>query len=687
MSKPDIDRLYSAAVREHQAGRISEADRLYRQILAAQPNHAGALQLLGVVAHQWGHLDIAIDLIGRALQLQPDSPGAHGNFANALKDKGEIDRAIAEYLRTMELQPNCALTHNNLANALVAKGDREAAMELYRRALELKPDYAEALNNLGNNLRETGQLPAAVESYQRAIQLKPDFANAYNGLGLIYLKAGQRDQAAAVLRQATQINPNFVDAHHNLAIVLKDKGEIDLAIESYNRAVQINPNFAEAHHGLGSAWKDKGDLDRAIASYRRAVELSPQDPLTHSNLVYALHFHPRCSPAELFAEQQLWAQRHANPLKGPIIPNENDRDPDRRLRIGYLSPDFRVHPVGRFILPLLANHDHQRFEIFCYSALASPDEMTRLIQSRADVWREISALSHADLAEQIRSDRIDILVDLTMHMGYNRLPVFARKPAPIQVTYLAYAGTTGLDTIDYRMTDPHLDPPDSAREYYTEKSIHLPRSYWCYEAPIENLDPSPPPSAQTGFVTFGSLNNFCKVNGDVLESWRQLLLAVPDSRLILHTCAGNHRERIHREFAEQGIRPERLEFVGLTSMPEYMNLYGRIDIALDPFPYGGGTTTCDALWMGVPVVTLSGDTAVGRGGVSILSNIGVPEWIAPTGEAYIQIAADLANDPGRLSQLRSTLRARMRQSPLMDAKTFAADFELAYRRMWQNWCK
>ncbi len=408
--------------------------------------------------------------------------------------------------------------------------------------------------------------------------------------------------------------------------------------------------------------------------------------MVHSNLVCTQVYCPGYDAQALYEEHRRWNRRHAEPLTKFIRPHLNDPSPDRRLRVGYVSPDFRSHPVGRFLLPLLKSHDHQGFEIFCYASVLVADSVTEQCRARADVWRDVLGLSDKQVAHAIRQDRIDILVDLTMHMAYNRLLVFARKPAPVQVTYLAYCGTTGLDAMDYRLTDPYLDPPGQDGRIYSEQSVRLPETYWCYEPPREAPPVNALPALETQQVTFGCLNNFCKVSGPVLAAWSQLLQAVPHSRLLLHAGSGSHRDRVRAFLAAQGISAERVAFIDWRPTAEYFGVYQRIDLALDPFPYGGGTTTCDALWMGVPVVSLAGQTAVGRGGLSLLSNVGLPELVARDCEQYVQIAVALAQDLSRLSQLRATLRDRVQASPLTNAPRFARNVEAAYRTMWQRWC-
>jgi predicted O-linked N-acetylglucosamine transferase (SPINDLY family) len=357
----------------------------------------------------------------------------------------------------------------------------------------------------------------------------------------------------------------------------------------------------------------------------------------------------------------------------------------KRLRVGYVSPNFRNHVVGRFLLPLLSNHDHVEFEIFCYSDVARPDPVTGQLRACADVWRETADLSDQALADLIRRDRIDILVDLNMHMEGSRLLAFVCKPAPVQTTYLAYAGTTGVTAIDYRLTDIHLDPPGADESIYSERSVRLATSYWCYPPPGEAPAPGPLPAMSAGHVTFGCLNSFWKINAKVLDVWVAILRGVPGSRLILHAPPGSHRDELLRFIAGEAVEPGRIRFEPRASGADYFAIYRGIDIALDPFPYPGGTTTCDALWMGVPVVTLAGTGAIARAGVSILSNVGLPSLIAGSTSQYPRIANELAADLPRLSRLRQSLRKQMARSPLMDGRRFAREMEDAYRRMWSEY--
>jgi predicted O-linked N-acetylglucosamine transferase (SPINDLY family) len=561
------------------------------------------------------------------------------------------------------------------------------AEKIYRQVLVHQPDHADALHLLGVLALQAGRLDAAVESIRRAIAICPTNAIYYSNLGKALKDMGQFDQAIASYRQAIRLNPDFAEAYNNLGIALADAGRLDEAVAADRQAVRLNPNLAEAHGNLGNALMRIAQLDEAIASYRQAVRLRPDLAPAHSNLVCALQYHPGYDARMIHEELRRWNRQHAEPLKKFIQPHANSRDPDRRLRIGYVSPDFRVHVVGQNLLPLLREHDHRQVEVFCYSNVLQADTLTDQLRGYSDVWRSIVGLSDPQAADLIRQDGIDILVDLALHMAENRLVIFAHKPAPVQATYLGYCGSTGMDAMDYRLSDPYMDPPDSDLSLYSERTIRLPETYWCYGVSGPAPESSPLPAAAAGCVTFGCLNNFAKVSPPALDLWAEILRRLPRSRLIVHSHPGAHLDAVRERFAGKGISPDRLEFPNWRPWPQYVQIHGRIDVALDPFPWGGGITTCDALWLGVPVVSLAGRTAVGRGGASILSNVGLPELIARTPQQYVQIAMDLAGDLPRLAELRRMLRGRMQASPLMDAPRFARNVEAAYRQMWRTWCE
>ena len=623
-----VQKSFQLAVRYHQAGRLGEAEALYRQILAVQPDHADALHFLGVIAHQIGHHDVAVERIRQALVVAPNDAAAHSNLGEAYRAMGRFDEAIASY----------------------------------RRGLALEPDRPEIHNNLGLALAEQDKLDEAVAAHRRALALKPDYP----------------------------------EAHLNLGTALVRRNRLDEAVAAFRRALELRPDYPEAHNNLGNAHKSRGELDAAIAAYRRALQLKPEHCSAHSNLIYALHFHPDQKTAAIIEEQHRWNRQFSDPLKHLVLPHRHAPLPERRLRIGYVSPEFRDNVIGRYLVPLFACHDHRAFEIFCYSGVAKPDRETEKFRQRADQWRETVGIRDEAFAEMIRQDQVDILVDLSLHAAGNRLLVFARQPAPVQVSFASYPESTGLEAIGYRISDRYLESeredrrsgeiglelrPDLRRE-----RVFLLESYWCYdpcgiEVPVNAL-----PAEESGLVTFGCLNNFSKINEPLLRLWGRVLGKVRASRLVILTDEGSHRKRTLEILEREGVEAQRVEFVASRSRKAYLELYHRLDIALDPFPYNGHSTSLDALWMGVPVVSLAGDVPVSRAGWSQLANIGLAELVAFSEDDYVRIAAELAGDLARLAQLRATLRQRMQASRLMDAPGYARSIEASYRTMWREWC-
>ena len=680
-----IQQQLQSASTHHQTGRLAEAEKIYRQILSQQPDQPDALHLLGVLTAQGGQLDAGVQLIRQALRFRPDFPEAHSSLGNVLTGMGQLDDAIASYQQAIRLKADYADAHYNLGRALQCKGRFDAAIAAYRLVIGLKPDYDGAHYNLATTFMSIGKLDEAIGCYRQAIRLKPDLAETHNNLGVALWHMGRFDDAIAACHQAIRFKPESAEAHNNLGNALNSAGQPSEAIASYRQAIRLKPDFAEAHNNLGNALKDIAALDDAMACYQEAIRRKPDYAATHSNLICTLHFHPGHDAAMISAELSRWNRQHAEPLKKLIQPHTNNRDPDRRLRIGYVSPDFCGHVIGRNILPLLREHDHSQMEIFCYASVVHPDHLTGQFQRYADVWCPIVGFSTTRIVDLIRRDQIDVLVDLSLHTGNNHLLVFAHKPAPVQASFAGYPGSTGLDTIEYRLTDPHLEPPESSDHFHQEKLIRLPHTFWCYDpsspAPVIN----PPPAQTNGHVTFGCLNNFLKVNQQVVQLWARVLRAVMGSRLILLCPEGSARQSITEMFRKEGIQPDRIELIANQPRPQYLELYHRIDVGLDTFPYNGHTTSLDSNWMGVPVVTLVGQTIVGRAGLSQLTNLGLTALIAYSRERYVEIAARLAADLPRLAELRRTLRLRMQASPLMDAGRFARDIEAAYRQMWRNY--
>ena len=673
----ELGKLYAAL------GRSDNAIRHVRKAITINPNYVSAIGTLGALLKQQGKLDDAIATFRQGLEVDANSVDLLVDLGVALFDGGDPEQAILHYRRAIQIKPGNAVALNMLGIALSRQGKFDEAISNFKATIAIRPDMAQAHSNLGNALYERGKVDEAIVAHRKAIEADPGYASAHSNLGQALKDQGDLVQAEVSFRRAIELSPGDADAYNNLGLVFKDQGRVDESIALYRRAVELDPNHAAAHSNLG-ALKERGDLEQGLASVRRAIALDPKAPEIHSNLVLDLHFHPGYSSADILQEAKVWAAQHTRHFARKSL-HAIDRSSDRKLKIGYVSADFTYHPVGRFSMPFVEGHDRSKFEVHCFSNVSRPDAATGWFSKTADRWHQIRSLSDAALAELIVQEQIDILVDLTLHTAGNRLLVFAQKPAPVQVTYLAYCSTSGLETIDYLLTDPWLLPAESDF-HFTEKPFRLPHTYWCYRALPFPCEPGELPALSKGTLTFGCLNNFGKVSDETFSTWCKLLIAVPRSRLLLHSKEGEHRKKIRDRLADAGVDQARVDFVGYVPLEKYLPHYQLIDIGLDPFPFAGGTTTCDALWMGVPVVSLAGQTPVSRGGLCILSNVGLPDLVTTSTEEYIRVAVDLASDLPRLAQLRATMRQRMQSSPLMNEKQYVADLESAYRTMWHTWC-
>lgn len=587
-----------------------------------------------------------------------------------------------------------------IARQHFAAGRWTAAEDLARRVLAQHPRDTAALHLLGQIAAQTNRPQTALTLLEQAAEITPDHLELQRDLAEVYrtlqrpaeIPVGAGTAEGAGGKTGGAVPAQTAAACFKLGRLHHDARDLDEASACYRRALELDPNFVLPLNNLAMARKDQGLAQEAIELLRTAVQMDPHLPQMHSNLVYLLHLPAQADGPTILREHRAWNTQHAAALLPPHPVYEVAKTTNRRLRVGYVSPDFYEHPVGRFLLALFAAHDHSAFEIVCYSSVPQEDPITVQLRAGADQWIHATELSDEALAARIRQDRIDILVDLTMHLARHRLLTFARKPAPVQITYLAYCSTTGLDAMDYRLTDPYLDPRDADsterdRERYSERSIHLPETYWCYQPPEAAPAINPLPALTRGHVTLASLNNFCKVTPQTLQLWTRLLQQLPTAHLLIHAYPGSQRQRVRDLFAAAGIAPERLGFFDRLTLPHYLRLHHAIDLGLDPYPHGGGTTTCDALWMGVPTVSLVGPAALSRGGLSILSNVGLPELAAHSPEDYLRIASELASDLPRLAALRTGMRDRLLASPLTNGPRFAKNLEGIYRSLWQNWCQ
>jgi protein O-GlcNAc transferase len=615
-----------------QTGLSSEPDRLVAEAIALRRE---------------GRLEASAERFEQALAHAPGHPGALTSYAMLLLDIGEVEAARSLAAQAVEVDPRRMSAHHVLGRAQCATGDLMAGIASLRRAVALRPDAFEPELDLGKALYDAVSLDDAEKHLERARELAPLSAEVLVTLGNLYRRQDRYDDALA----------------------------------AYARAIELRPTLAQAHNNLGIVLAELGDGERAGDALRRALALAPDRPSTWSNLLLTMNWSDALSPAELAAEHRAYGDSFAARVR-PLAPVPLRPFADRRLKIGYVSSDFRAHAVAVFLQPLLAHHDRSRFEIYAFYNFTAEDEVTLRIRSLVDHFVPIAGRADSELAEWIRREGIDILVDLNGHTSHNRLPLFLLKPAPIQATWLGYLATTGLPTMDYRLTDGRADPVGITEALHTEALWRLPDTLWCYAPHPSAPAVGPLPALDRGFVTFASLNNPAKVSPTILDLWARILQAVPDARLILVRSALETKLRRMQElFSSRDIDPDRIDFVPRQSTVDYLALHNRIDIALDTWPCAGGTTTCDALWMGVPVVTLAGERSFSRTGASVLSTARLPELVTESAERYVDCAIALAQDRERLAALRGSLRDRVAGSPLVDARRFAAALEAAYVAM------
>lgn len=635
-----------------------------------------------------GYKDPAGSTEVRGAAKNPNSVGALLEKAMALHRRGELELAANAYKTIIGAHPGCFDAFHLLGHIAKAQGNVSQALECYRAALALRPAETEFHYSLGVVCQEAEQLDQAADAYRKALRGKPTHSKAQENLAIVLAAQRRFDEAVSLLEQAAEAKPDNPQLLANLAEILRQRGDLPGAAAVARRAVAAGPNHPTSHHNLAVILAKSGDVDGAIAHTRRVMELEPHNRAAHSALLLLLHYQPGLSADELYAEHRRWNTQHTRPATAPPLPVAPDRT--RKLRVGYVSPDFRRHAVAHFFEPLLRQHDRSRFALYAYAEVAEPDAVTARLKQHFDGWCDIHRMSAEDVAAKIRDDGIDILVDLAGHTNQNRLDVFALKPAPVQINYLGYPDTTGLDAMDFRITDTLTDPPGRSDHLASEILTRLDPPFLCYSAPSHSPDVGPLPALRNGYITFGSYNNLLKVTDPILRDWAAILRAVPNSRLELKTLAdveGDGERRLREVLASENIAPERIIVRGFVpDSRAFLQLYSGIDIALDTFPYHGTTTTCDALWMGVPVITLAGETHVSRVGVSLLTSSGLPELVAATSQQYRDIAVALANDLPRLRRLRNALRGRVAASPLADATAFTRRFEGALQSMWHSRC-
>jgi predicted O-linked N-acetylglucosamine transferase (SPINDLY family) len=718
---PNIDTILQQAVAWHRAGQLDDAARGYQQVLAACPDHADAMHLLGVVRHQAGRHGQAVDLIRQALYQRPNNAMYLSNFGLALRGVGQHQQAYNVFKRALKTNPQYPEAHHNIAGLLVDAGHIDEALNHYQQAIRLRPNYVAALQNLGTLLAQLERWPGAEQCGLRLLEINPHDVNVAFNLARMYRKLGRprdaieqleqvlcrapehpevlRELAEAhidhgdyrhgveVYEQLAALRPDDATVHNGLAVALRRSGRPADAVEQYRRAIQLDPNFAKAHSNLGVALKAQGRLPEALVHYRRADELQP-DVVFLSNLLFSLNYDPHTDRHTLFAEHARWRDRYS---RGEFASSahRNDSNPDRRLRIGYVSGDLYRHPAARFIEPLLIGADRRRVELFIYANMPSGDNVTQRMQQYPATWRHVWGRSDEQFCTIVRDDAIDILVDLSAHSARGRLTAFARKPAPVQVSYLGYPNTSAVDAMDYYIGDAVTDPLSDPKLYFEQLMRFEAHSFACLQ-PIANApDVAPLPAQANKRITFGSLLDMAKINEPVLDLWARLIRVTPGAHLYVFrsTLYGATGERLRR------LLRDRLDEVQFTIAHEvdscggWLGVYGRIDVALDTFPWSGHTTACEAVWMGVPVLTVCGDRHASRMAASVMTALGLEDdFVAADHDQFVVKGMALAERIEYLAALRAGLRQRAIDSPLCDAAGFGRELDGLYRDMWRRWC-
>lgn len=702
------------------AGRTEAAADAFRRAVRERPAYPEAWFNLGLALRRLARHGEAAQALRRAAALDPSNPTAQNEFGLALAAAGRGEEAIAAFRAAIALAPGDADAHNNLGMALRLAGRPEDALAALKAARAVAPDDPLVANNLGLALQALGRFGEARECLEAAVATQPDFAEAHANLSLLLETQGDLELAEAAARRAEAAAPGapdvlvrlgsvlrargceaeaiaafgsalaaapeHADALSGLGLALLAAGRVDEALDRLERCAALRPDSATAANNVAVAHRMRGDLARAVAECRRAVALDPDYGPARSNLLASLNYLPGVPVGEILAEHRRFGERLEAPLRPRWPAHGNARDPERRLRIGYVSGDFRNHAMAFSLAPVLAHHDPARNEIVCYANHAADDEVTARLRAGAREWHRVAGMSDAAVADLVRTHGVDVLVDLSGHTALNRLGVFARKPAPVQVAWLGYVTSTGLGAIDCRLTDARADPPGADEAGYTEVLVRLP---WVtvFEPPAAAPPVAPPPSLGGSPFTFACLNHLAKVNGEVVALWSRVLAAAPDARLLFGNAGEpGTQDRIAEAFAIHGIPRARLVFRPRMPLADFLALHGEVDLALDAFPYNGGATSCHSLWMGVPFVTLCGDRYMARMGASLLAEVGLDAFVARSPDEYVSIASSAARAPERLAALRATLRDRLSASPLLDGPGFARSLEAAYRSIWRAWC-
>ena len=674
-----IQQAISRAKKAIKQGNTAVALELYNAVLQQQPNHPIAKKRLNKLQKE-----LPSDRSAQAQTTQPSQVQIDA-LVN-LYQTGQMAKVELACGKLLKSHPQSLAVINILGAALLGQGKFQQAVNSYNKAIQLKPDLTEAFNNKGSALKALGRLDEAIASFDKAIQLKPDYAKAYTNRGVTLQALGQLDKAMQSYDKAIQLKPDLAEAYSNRGIALKDLWQLEEAIQSYDKAIQLKPDLAEAYCNRAAALKQLGRLDKAMQSYDKAIQLKPDYGEAHSNLLMTLNYIPNHNAIDHIAMARKFGESVTEKAK-PHFPDYQCLPRPERLRVGFVSGDLRSHPVSYFLESVLSSMDPSKIELIAYPTTPAVDDLTERIKPSFSMWKPIYGQTDEAAANMIYADGVHILLDLSGHTAGNRLPMFGYKPSPVQVSWLGYFATTGLNEMDYLIGDPYVTPPEDDNQF-TEKVWRLPETRWCFTPPDVDIEVSEPPAVNHGYVTFGCFNNATKVNDEVMALWTKILNAIPNSRLLLKAKQFRDqmaRESIIQRFAAHGIDSKRISLEESEDRQKYFAAYNKIDIALDPFPFTGGTTSVESLWMGVPLVTLAGDSLISRQGVGVLMNAGLLDWIANDEEEYLAKTVLFASDLGKLAMLRAGLREQVLVSPLFNAPRFAQNIEDALWAMWNQW--
>ncbi|MBF0383321.1 MAG: tetratricopeptide repeat protein [Magnetococcales bacterium] len=685
--KPDLlEALYNLGNVLKAKGELTKAVKSFQQAIAINPEHSQAHFNMGTVYKELGDFTKAVASYQKAIAIAPDFAEAYYTLANCHKEAGDLAAAVTNYKKAIEIKADYAQAHSNLGNVLKEQGDIQGAIKSYKNTIAIKQDFVEAHYNLGVALQEEGDLAAANSSYQTTISLKPDFVEAYSNLGVTLLEQGKLPEALNSLQKAIAIKPDYAQAHSNLGNVYKKQDELEKAVESYRTTIAINPNLAEVHFNLGITLKNQGKVKEAVSCYQKALAIKPDFNEAHCNLIFCLDYSSLRSSNIVHIEREKWAKIHAEPLKSSWTAFSNNRDKKRKLRIGYVGADFKHHSAAHIFSTVLLNHNLAKFQIYIYAGNTVEDDLSQKFKNISTKWLSTANIDDGQLAEIIKQDGIDILVDLAGHTEGNRLRTFARKPAPIQITAWGYPLGTSMTAMDYLFADQIFIPAEE-RKYYKEEIVDL--TCMVSFIPFNNFpEVTDPPICKNGYVTFGSFNRLEKYNQEMYTIWSEILHRVPNSKLLFKTGKLDSPvvvEEIEAIFEKLGITKNRLILLGRTSRMDHIKAHSHIDIMLDPYPHTGGVTTLEALKMGVPVLTCeylmrSPTTAC------VLHTLDMDEWRVQDGKDYVEKAVLFAKDIDMLKSLRKQLRNRFDESVIGNPKLYVAEVETVYRKLWQKWC-